>query len=73
MDIITTKDLEDLLGVKPDAAAVRMRQYKEALRKEGRDITNLQSAITIGDYCHVTGISVEALIAWRKFQKEGKQ
>lgn len=74
-DIITTKDLEELLGCKPDAAGQRMRQYKDALKAAGRDITNLQSAITIGDYCYVTGITVEAWIKWRQlqFEKHGRR
>ncbi|MBQ4443782.1 MAG: hypothetical protein II896_03875 [Clostridia bacterium] len=69
MDIVTVNDLMEQLGVCYNTAAEKMGNYKRALQKEGRDVSNMAGAITIGDYCHATGITVPELIQWREYQQ----
>ena len=68
-DKVTVYDLMRLLGVCYTTATEKMGNYKRALKKEGRDISNMAGAITIGDYCHATGITVPELIQWREYQQ----
>ena len=69
IDIVTVNDLMEQLGVCYNTAAEKMGNYKRVLQKEGRDVSNMAGAITIGDYCHVTGITVPELILWREHQQ----
>ena len=67
IDIVTVNDLMEQLGVCYTTATEKMGNYKRALKEEGRDVSNMAGAITIGDYCHATGITVPELIQWREY------
>lgn len=69
VDKVTVYDLMDILGVSYSTACEKMGNYKRTLTAAKRDVSNMQAAITIGDYCWVTGITVPDLIAWREYMR----
>lgn len=69
VDKVTVYDLMDILGVSYSTACEKMSNYKRILTAAKRDVSNMQAAITIGDYCWVTGITVPDLIAWREYMR----